>query len=113
MWAVEVVARRRPTSESARHQCSVARGELIGMLDDLGITDYRLIEVERPRGSTRPIFDLHPAHQVLGIGTEVVDVTWMQIDTLAQQPWKIYPSLDALREDWSVIRDWLTGEEIG
>ena len=112
MSAVKVVAQRRPTPAQARHQCSNARGELTGMLDDLGITDYRLIEVEGPRGSTRPIADLHPAHQVLGIGVEVVDVTWMQIDTEAAQPWKVYPSLEALREDWSVICDWVTGEEI-
>jgi hypothetical protein len=109
---VEEVAGWRPSAERALHQCAAARDQLLDKLRHLGITDVQSIEVSGPIGSTRPHPDLHPAHQVLRIGTEVVDVTWAQIDTAADKPWKLYPSIEALRHDWAHVRDWESREPI-
>lgn len=83
--------------------------QLVDRLVLLGIKDFQRIEVSGPIGSTRPHPDADPAHQVLCIGPEVVDVTWAQIDTQSDKPWKVYPSVEALRRDWAQVRDGTTG----
>ena len=66
-------------------------------------------QVAGPRGKTRSHRDLHPAHQVLRIGAdEYADVTHLQIDIEATQPWWVYSSTAELRSDWAEVRDWDT-----
>ena len=108
--AIVTVAERYRSPEKALHQCSVAREQLIDELLSLGFgeDDLQRIEVSGPIGATRPHVDLHCAHQVLRVGNEIFDVTWAQIDTEGETAWKMYPSIDALRQDWADVRDWTT-----
>lgn len=110
--AVEEVAGWCSSTEKALNQCARAREALIDKLQALGVTNVQRIELRGPIGNTRPHPNLHPGHQVLRVGSEIVDVTWMQIDTTAVTPWKIYASIETLRDDWTEVRDWTTGAPI-
>ena len=110
--AVEEVAWWHRSPDKALNQCAVAREQLIDKLVLLGIEDLQRIEVGGPIGSTHPHPDVPPAHQVLRVGNEVVDVTWAQIDTEGETAWKLYPSIDAVRQDWTTVRDWKTREAL-
>ena len=108
---VERVAGWGPTSASAHNWCSIRVGLLKDAVLELGVNDVQRIEVS---GLTNGDRSPHPAlaetHQVLRIGTEYADVTWMQIDDSGEVPWKVYESCEALRNDWTKISDWETGE---
>ena len=110
--AVDKVASWYPSPEVALNQCAAAREHLTEKLGHLGITDLQLIEVRGPVGATRPHPNLQAGHQVLRIGSEVVDVTWAQIDIEGGRYCRIYPSVESLREDWTELRDWSTGDPI-
>ena len=109
---VNKIAARYSSSDAALNQCSIACRQVIAELEAIGITDVQHIEVFKPCGSTRPHPQLSTAHSVLRIGTEAVDVTWMQIDPQAEHPYKLYPTMDALRGDWTVVRDWATSADL-
>jgi hypothetical protein len=110
--AVEEVAGWYHTPAKALNKCVAARQLIIDKLVPLGTQDLQMVEVSGPIGQTCPHPDVHPAHQVLRVGTEVVDVTWAQIDTEGGVAWKVYPSIDALRQDRTDVRDWATREPI-
>lgn len=108
---VDKVSARYSSRDTALDKCSIACGQLIVELKAIGVTEVQQIEVSEPRGSTSPHLQL-AAHSVLRIGIEVADVTWMQIDPQAEHPYKLYSSIDELRVDWAVVRDWKTGKDV-
>ena len=86
---VKEVANRRPTPKAALGQCAIARIQLIEALSNVDFTDVQAIEVGgllRRKGFHAR---LDPGHQLLRIGNEFVDVTWMQIDVDATEPWHV------------------------
>jgi hypothetical protein len=104
--AIDKIAARYSSPDTALNKCSIACGLLIGDLAAIGVHDVQQLEVSEPRESTCPHPDLPDAHQVLRIVTEFADVTWMQIDIHGEQAYKLYSSIDELRADWAVVRDW-------
>jgi hypothetical protein len=109
---IDKIAARYPSPDTALNKCSIACGLLNDDLAAIGVHDVQQIEVSEPRESTRPHPDLPQAHQVLRIGTEFADVTWMQIDIHAEHPHKLYSSIGELRADWAVVRDWNDRREL-
>ena len=60
--AVKEVASWYPLPESALNQCAAAREHLVEKLRHLGFTDFQLLEVRGPVGTTRPHPNLQAGH---------------------------------------------------